>query len=115
MAGAIEYLRTRKLRGLGVSTTTRSDAMPDIPAITEFVPGYEAVSFFGLGPPRNTPAEIIDKLNREVNVALENPKARVDDIGGIIQGGTPAAFGKHIADETDKWAKVLKAAKVPLQ
>jgi tripartite-type tricarboxylate transporter receptor subunit TctC len=117
MAGAIEYLRTGKLRGLGVSTTARSDAMPDIPAIAEFVPGYEAISFFGLGAPKGTPAEIVDKLNREVNVALEDPKikARIADIGGIIHGGTPAAFGKHIADETDKWAKVIRAAKVPLQ
>jgi tripartite-type tricarboxylate transporter receptor subunit TctC len=117
MAGAIEYLRTGKLRGLGVSTTARSEAMPDIPAIAEFVPGYEAVSFFGLGAPKNTPAGIVDKLNGEVNLALQDPKikARIADIGGIIHGGTPAAFGKHIADETAKWAKVIKAAKVPLQ
>lgn len=117
LAGAIEYLRTNTLRGLAVTTTTRSEAMPDIPAISEFVPGYEAVSFFGIGAPKNTPAEIVDKLNKEINAALADPKikARVADIGGVIQGGTPAEFGKHIAGETEKWAKVIKVAKVPLQ
>jgi tripartite-type tricarboxylate transporter receptor subunit TctC len=117
LAGAIEYLRTGKLRGLAVTTTTRSEAMPDIPTISEFVPGYEAVSYFGLGAPRNTPADVINKLNGEVNSALTDPKikARVADIGGIIHGGSPAEFGKLIADDTEKWAKVIREAKVPLQ
>jgi tripartite-type tricarboxylate transporter receptor subunit TctC len=117
LAGAIEYLRTAKLRGLAVSTTTRSETMPDIPTISEFVPGYEAVSYFGLGAPRTTPAEVIDKLNSEVNTALTDPKikARIFDIGGVIHGGSPAAFAKLIADDTEKWAKVIREAKVSLQ
>jgi tripartite-type tricarboxylate transporter receptor subunit TctC len=117
LAGAIEYLRTAKLRGLAVSTTTRSETMPDIPTISEFVPGYEAVSYFGLGAPRTTPAEVIDKLNSEVNTALTDPKikARIFDSGGVIHGGSPAAFAKLIADDTEKWAKVIREAKVSLQ
>jgi tripartite-type tricarboxylate transporter receptor subunit TctC len=114
MAGSIEYLRTGKLRGLGVTTVKRSQALPDIPAIGEFVPGYEAVSLFGIGAPRNTPAEIVDKLNAEINAALADPKieARVIDLGGTVLAGSPAEFGKLLADETKKWGTVIRAANI---
>jgi len=114
MAGSIEYLRTGKLRGLAVTTTTRSEVVPDIPAIGEFVPGYEAVSLFGIGAPKNVPAEIVDKLNREINTALADPKikARVADLGGTVLAGSPAEFGKLLADETEKWGKVVRAANI---
>ena len=112
MAGSIEYLRTGKLRGLAVTTAMRSAALPDIPAVGEFVPGYEAISLFGIGAPKNTPAEIVDKLNREINAALVDPKvaARVADLGGTVLAGSPDEFGKLLADETEKWAKVVKFA-----
>jgi tripartite-type tricarboxylate transporter receptor subunit TctC len=114
MAGSIEYLRTGKLRGLGVTTAKRSQALPDIPAIGEFVPGYEAVSLFGIGAPRNTPAEIVDKLNAEINAALADPKieARVIDLGGTVLAGSPAEFGTLLADETKKWGTVIRAANI---
>jgi tripartite-type tricarboxylate transporter receptor subunit TctC len=114
MAGSIEYLRTGKLRGLAVTTAMRSAALPDIPAVGEFVPGYEAISLFGIGAPKNTPAEIVDKLNREVNAALVDPKvaARVADLGGTVLAGSPDEFGKLLADETEKWAKVVRAANI---
>ena len=114
MAGSIEYLRTGKLRGLGVTTATRSEALPDIPAIAEFVPGYEAVSLFGIGAPKNTPVEIVDILNREVNMALADPriKARIADLGGTVLASSPAAFGKLLVDETEKWAKVIRTGNI---
>jgi tripartite-type tricarboxylate transporter receptor subunit TctC len=114
MAGSIEYLRTGKLRGLAVTTTTRAEALPDIPAIAEFVPGYEAVSLFGIGAPKNTPAEIVDKLNQEINAALADPKIaqRVADLGGSVLAGSAADFGKLIASETEKWGKVVRAANI---
>ena len=114
MAGSIEYLRTGKLRGLAVTTAMRSAALPDIPAVGEFVPGYEAISLFGIGAPKNTPAEIVDKLNREINAALVDPKvaARVADLGGTVLAGSPDEFGKLLADETEKWAKVVRAANI---
>jgi len=88
--------------------------LPDIPAIGEFVPGYEAVSLFGIGAPKNVPAEIVDKLNREINTALGDPKikARVADLGGTVLAGSPAEFGKLLADETEKWGKVVRAANI---
>jgi tripartite-type tricarboxylate transporter receptor subunit TctC len=114
MAGSIEYARTSKLRTLAVSTATRAEALPDVPAIAEFIPGYEAASLFGIGAPRNTPADIIDTLNREVNAALADPKieARIVDLGGSVFTGSPAEFGKFLADETEKWAKVIKGANI---
>jgi len=114
MAGSIEYLRTGKLRGLAVTTTTRAEALPDIPAVAEFVPGYEAISLFGIGAPKNTPAEIVDKLNREINAALADPKIaqRVADLGGSVLAGSAADFGKLIADETEKWGKVIRTANI---
>jgi tripartite-type tricarboxylate transporter receptor subunit TctC len=107
---SIEYIRTGKLRPLAVTTATRSEALPDIPTVGDFVPGYEASSWFGVGAPRGTPAEIVDKLNREVNAALADPKmkARLADLGGMVFVGSPADFGKLIATETQKWAKVIK-------
>src|SRR5262245_2797974 len=109
---SIEYIKTGRLRALAVTTATRSDALPDIPTVGEFVPGYEASTWFGVGAPKATPAEIVDKLNKEVNAALDDPKmkARLADLGGTVLPGSPADFGKHIADETEKWAKVIKFA-----
>ncbi len=109
---AIEHIRSGKVRALAVTAATRSDMLPDIPTVGDFVPGYEASAFWGVGAPRNTPAEIIDKLNKEVNAALADPeiKSRIADTGGTVLPGSPADFGKFIADETEKWAKVIKFA-----
>jgi len=114
MPSSIEYIRAGKLRALAVATATRSEALPDVPTVGEFVPGYEASSWSGLGAPRATPAEIVDKLNKEVNAALDDPKmkARLADLGGVALPGSPADFGKLIADETEKWAKVIRAANI---
>jgi tripartite-type tricarboxylate transporter receptor subunit TctC len=108
--GLLEHIRSGKLRALAVTTATRSDALPDIPTVGDFVRGYEASSWFGVGAPRNTPAEIIDKLNKEINAALADPKikARLADLGGTVLAGSPADFGKLIAAETEKWAKVVR-------
>jgi tripartite-type tricarboxylate transporter receptor subunit TctC len=104
---SIEHIRSGKLRALAVTTATRSDALPDIPTVAEFVPGYEASNWYGVGIPKNTPAEIIDKLNKEINVGLADlkMKARFADFGGTPLVGSPADFGKLIADETEKWAR----------
>ncbi len=113
-AQSIEYIRAGKLRALAMTTATRSEALPDIPTVGEFVPGYEASSIFGFGAPKNTPAEIIDKLNKEINAALADPKikARLADLDGTVLAGSPADFGKLIADETEKWGKVIRAANI---
>jgi tripartite-type tricarboxylate transporter receptor subunit TctC len=104
-----EYIRAGKLRALAVTTAARSEAFPDVPTVAEFVPGYEASAFFGVGAPKNTPADIIEKLNREINAGLADPKlkARLAELGGTVIAGSPADFGKLIADETEKWAKVI--------
>jgi tripartite-type tricarboxylate transporter receptor subunit TctC len=109
---SIEYIRTGKLRALAVTTTTRSELLPDIPAIAEFVPGYEASAWQGIGAPKDTPAEIIDRLNKEINIGLADPKlkARIAELGAVPTPMTPVEFGKFIADETEKWAKVVKLA-----
>ena len=111
-ASSIEYIRSGKLRALGVTTSTRLDVLPDVPAVGDFVPGYEATAWFGLAAPRNTPAEIVDKLNREINAALADPKmkAQLADLGNTVLPGSPTDFGKLIAEETAKWAKVVKFA-----
>jgi tripartite-type tricarboxylate transporter receptor subunit TctC len=116
-ASSIEYVRAGKLRGLAVTGATRSDALPDLPTVGETIPGYEASSLYGIGAPRNTPAEIVDKLNTEINAALADPKmkARLADPGSVALTGTPADFGKLIADETEKWAKVIKFAGIKPQ
>jgi len=112
MASSIEYIRTGKTRALAVTTATRSEALPDIPTVAEFVPSYEASGWLGIGAPGNTPSEIVDKLNKEINAALADPniKARFANLGATVLAGSPADFGKHIADETEKWAKVIKFA-----
>jgi hypothetical protein len=103
-----------KLRALAITTATRSEALPDIPTVGESVPGYEASSFFGVGAPRNTPAEMIDKLNKEIDAGLADPKikVRLADLDGTVLGGSPADFGKLIAEETEKWGKVVRAANI---
>ena len=112
MPGSIEYIRAGQLRALAVTTETRSEALPDIPTVSDFVPGYESSQWFGVGAPKNTPIEIIDKLNKEINAGLADPKikARLADLGGTLLAGSPADFGKLIADETEKWGKVVKFA-----
>jgi tripartite-type tricarboxylate transporter receptor subunit TctC len=112
MPGSIGYIRAGKLRPLAVTTATRSDLLPEVPPLGDFVPGYEASAWYGVGAPKGTPAEIIDKLNRSINAALADPalEARLIDIGGTIQPGSPADLGKFIAQETEKWGKVVKFA-----
>jgi tripartite-type tricarboxylate transporter receptor subunit TctC len=110
----IEYIRAGKLRALAVTTAKRSDTLPEIPSVGEFVPGYETSAWWGVGVPKNTPAAIIGRLNKEINAALADPrmKARLVDLGGTVLVGSPADFGKLIADETEKWAKVIHAASI---
>jgi len=111
-ASSIEHIRAGRLRALAVTTATRVAMLPDIPTVGDFVPGYEASTWAGIGAPKNTPAEIIDILNREIKAALADPKmrARLGDLGATVLPGSPADFGKLIADETEKWAKVVKFA-----
>ena len=110
----IAYIRAGKLRALAVTSATRSPALPDVPTMNEFIPGYEATAWFGIGAPKGTPTEIIDKLNSEVNAGLADPKIkeRLADLGGIPMPMTPAEFAKLIADETEKWGKVIRAANI---
>jgi len=110
LASSIEQVRAGTLRALAVTTTARSAALPDIPTVSDVVPGYEASSWFGVAAPKNTPAEIVDKLNTEINAALADPKmkARLADIGAMLLTGSPTDFGKLAADETEKWGKVVK-------
>jgi len=116
LPSSIEYIRTGKLRGLAVTSAMRSEASPDLPTLAEFVPGYEVSSWYGIGSPRNTPADVVETLNREVNAGLADPKlkAQLVDQGGVEMAGTPADFGKLIADETEKWAKVIRSANIRL-
>jgi tripartite-type tricarboxylate transporter receptor subunit TctC len=109
-ASTIEYVRAGTLRSLAVTTAVRAEALPELPTIAEFVPGYEASAWFGAGAPKDTPAEIIDRLNREINACLADPKlkGRIADLGGTALTGSPAEFGKLIVEETEKWAKVVK-------
>jgi tripartite-type tricarboxylate transporter receptor subunit TctC len=111
---SIEYIKAGTLRALAVASATRSETLPDIPTVGEFVPGYEAPTWYGLGAPKNTPPEIVDKLNKEINAALADPKmkARLADLGGTPLVGSPADFGKLIADDTEKWGKVIRAANI---
>jgi tripartite-type tricarboxylate transporter receptor subunit TctC len=111
---AIAYIKAGALRALAVTTSTRSELLPDIPVVGDFVPKYEASFWAGLGAPNNTPAEIVERLNKEINAALADPKikARLADLGGTVLPGSPADFGKLIADETEKWAKVIRVANV---
>jgi tripartite-type tricarboxylate transporter receptor subunit TctC len=111
---AIEHIRTGKVRALAVITVTRSDELPDIPTVADFVPGYEASAFWGVGAPHNTPDEIIDKLNKEINAGLSDPELgrRLAEGGSKVIADSPADFGKFIGDETEKWAKVIKFADI---
>jgi tripartite-type tricarboxylate transporter receptor subunit TctC len=113
-SASIEYIRAGKLRALAVTTAIRSEALPEIPTMGDFVPGFEASGWNGIGAPKNTPREIIEKLNKEINAALSDPnmKARFADLGGTVLPGSPADFAKHIAEETEKWAKVVRAANI---
>jgi tripartite-type tricarboxylate transporter receptor subunit TctC len=117
ITGSIEYIRTGRLRALAVTTATRAEALPDVPTVAEFVPGYEASTWYGIGAPKNTPTETIDKLNKEINAGLADSKmkAQLADLGGTTLAGSPAEFGRIIADETEKWAKVVKFAGIKPQ
>jgi tripartite-type tricarboxylate transporter receptor subunit TctC len=110
VTNSIEYIRTGKLRPLAVTTATRWDGLPDVPTVSEFLPGYEASGWVGIGVAKNTPAEIVEKLNKEINSALVDSKikVRLADLGGMLLPGSPADFGRFVAEETEKWAKVVK-------
>jgi tripartite-type tricarboxylate transporter receptor subunit TctC len=114
ISASIEHVRAGKLRALAVTTATRSELLPDTPSVSEFLAGYEASFWDGLGAPKTTPEQIVDKLNVEINAALSDPKtkARVADLGGSVLVGSPADFGRLIAGETDKWAKVIRAGNI---
>jgi len=114
VASSVEYIKSKRLRPLAVTTTMRAGALPELPTVADFVPGYEASQWYGLGAPRGTPADVIAKLNNEINAALADPgmMARFADLGGIAMAGSPEAFGKLIADETEKWGKVIRAGKI---
>ena len=110
LSSSIEYVRAGKLRALAVTTTTRSDALPDVPTVSDFVPGYEASFWTGIGAPKDTPAEVVDTLNQEINAGLSDPKmnTRFEELGATALAGSPADFKKLIADETEKSRKVVK-------
>ena len=113
-SSSIGYIKTGRLRALAVTTTTRSEQLPDVPTVADFVPGFEASIWYGVGAPETTPAEIIAKLNKQINAGLAEPtlKARFADLGGTVITGSPAEFAKLIADDTEKWAKVIKFANI---
>jgi len=117
MADAIEYIRAGKLRALAVTTATRSEALPDIPTVADFLPGYESSYWSGIAAPKNTPVDIVEKLNKEINRALADPtiKRRLADLGASVFSGSPADFGRLIADDTDKWAKVIQVAGIKVE
>ena len=114
ISASIEHIKAGKLRPLAVTSAARSEALPDVPTVGEFVPGYELSVWFGVGAPKNTPAEIVDKLNKEINTGLADPaiKARLDRLGITVFAGSPAGFGKFIAEETEKWGKVIRTANI---
>jgi tripartite-type tricarboxylate transporter receptor subunit TctC len=112
LSESIEYIRAGRLRPLAVTTAVRSEALPDLPTVGDFVPGYEASAWFGVGAPRNTPAAIIDKLNKEINAGLADARirARFADLAATVFMGSPTDFGKFMSEETEKWGKVVKFA-----
>ena len=114
VTSTVEYIKADKLRALAVTSLTRSEVLPELPPIADFVPGYEAINWWGIAAPKATAQDVIDKLNREINTAFADPriKARLFDLGGPPLAGSPAEFGKLIADETEKWAKVIRAANI---
>jgi tripartite-type tricarboxylate transporter receptor subunit TctC len=117
MPSSLPHIQAGKLRPLGVTTAKRSDSLPNVPTVSETVPGYEASAFFGMSAPKATPPEIIERLNTEINAALADPgiKARFADLGGMVIPGSPADFGKLIAEETEKWEKVIKTGGIQLE
>jgi tripartite-type tricarboxylate transporter receptor subunit TctC len=117
LASSIGHIRAERLRALGVGNAMRVEALPDVPAVAEFLPGYEASGTQGLGAPRNTPVEIIDKLNREINAGLANPRirARIADLGNTPLALSPSEYGNLLAEETEKWGKVIRAANIKLE
>jgi tripartite-type tricarboxylate transporter receptor subunit TctC len=112
LLSSIGYVKTRALRALAVTTAMRTQVLPDVPALSETLPGYEASTWFGIGAPQHTPTDVIDRLNKEVNASIADPtfKARLANLSGTVLAGSPADFGKLIVDETRKWDKVLLAA-----
>jgi tripartite-type tricarboxylate transporter receptor subunit TctC len=111
---SIEYIRAGRLRALAVTTATRSDALPDVPTVSQFLPGFEASAWYGIGAPKNTSTEIVERLNRELNAGLADSKikARLANLGGVAMPMTPAEFGRLVVDETEKWGKVIRAANI---
>jgi len=114
---SLEHITAGKLRPLAVTGAMRSAALMDVPTMGEYLPGYEASSFFGVGAPKNTPPEIVVKLNKEINVAIADPKikAQLADVGSTVIPGSPAEFGQLIAEETEKWAKVIRTANIKVE
>ena len=117
LPSSLNFIQTGKLRALAVTSATRQAVLPDVPTVGEFVPGYEGTAWFGIGAPKNTPKEIVDELNREINAGLADPKlkARLEELGGVPMSMTPADFGKFITDETEKWGKVVKFADLKVE
>ena len=117
VTSTVEYIKAEKVRALAVTSTARSEVLPDVPTVADFVPGYEASGFAGIGVPRGTPADIIDMLNKELNAGLldSKVKARIEELGGTVAGGTPAEFGKILAEATEKWGKVIKFAGIKVE
>ena len=114
VSGSVEQIKAGKVRALAVTTTMRATALPDVPTVSEFLPGFEAGDVLGIGAPRGTPPDIVDKLNKEINAGLADPKikARFADLGGTPLALTPAEYGKLLADETEKWGKVIRSANI---
>jgi tripartite-type tricarboxylate transporter receptor subunit TctC len=117
LLSSIGYIRAGNLRALAVTTTTRSQILPDVPVLSETVPGYDVSSWYGIGAPKSTPAEIVERLNTEINASISDPKfqARLANLGGTVLPGSPTDFGKLISDETEKWGKVIRVANIKLQ
>jgi tripartite-type tricarboxylate transporter receptor subunit TctC len=117
MPSSIEHVKAGKLRALAVTTAERSEILPEVPTVSEHLPNFEASNWFGVAAPKNTPSEIVDKLNKEINVALVEPgiKARLVDFGAAVLAGSPADFGKFIATEAEKWSKVIRAANIKVE
>jgi tripartite-type tricarboxylate transporter receptor subunit TctC len=114
LLSSMEYVRAGKLRALAVTTTTRSDVLPDVPVLSDTLPDYEASAWYGIGAPKSTPVELIERQNKEVNISIADPKfkARLANLSGTVLAGSPADFGKLISDETKKWGKVIVAANI---
>jgi tripartite-type tricarboxylate transporter receptor subunit TctC len=113
-ASTVEYIKAGKVRALAVTTPRRSEVLPEVPSLSEFVPGYDAAAWIGVGAPKNTPPEIIDKLNNEINAALADPKLklRLADLGSNVAGGSAADYGRRLEEEAKKWGKVIRAANI---